>query len=111
MNELLINSTKLLSANSSIQREYLRKSGLFPCTDEIALSFDDVYRYHESKKDDPLIGSLSEKLKQINTILDALSNSEDKEVWDEKSLDNQSWTEIRNIAITILEEINGLNIE
>ncbi|WEA03610.1 hypothetical protein [Mucilaginibacter sp. SJ] len=104
MNELLINAIKLLSANSSEQREYLKKSGSFPCIDEIALMFDDAYRYFHTQKGSLLTTSAFNKLKKINSILNALSDSDNEQEWDEKSLDDQSWAEIRSIAISLMKE-------
>jgi hypothetical protein len=105
MNELLIDAIKLLAASAHEQRAYLKKSGLFPCTDEIALQFDDAYRYFETRESH-LTGSISNKLKSINAMLDVLSNSADKSIWNEKSLAENSWTDLRKITSSILEEIN-----
>jgi hypothetical protein len=106
MNELLIKSIKLLAATPDEQRDYLKKSGSFPCTDEIALEFDDAYRYFAAQEEDSMLLSISNKLKRINAILEALSNSTNESDWNENSLNNSAWTEVRKIAISILEESN-----
>ena len=106
MNELLIKSIKLLAATPDEQRDYLKKSGSFPCTDEFALEFDDAYRYFATQEEESVLHSASNKLKRINAILEALSNSTNESNWNENSLNNNAWTEVRKIAISILEESN-----
>ncbi|MES2274758.1 MAG: hypothetical protein V4592_01965 [Bacteroidota bacterium] len=106
MNEFLVNSIKLLAATSNEQREYLKKSGLFPCTDELALAFDDVYRYLKTQDKDSLSLQIKNKLAEIDTILDVLSNLHDDSNWNEKSLDDSNWTKVRRIAKSLLEEID-----
>lgn len=105
MRALLINSIKLLASTPNEQREYLKKHGLFPSTDEIALEFDDAYQHVAGQTDQLLPTSISNKLKRINSILNVLSNPGDNNNWDEQSLDNSEWTAIREIANKILSEI------
>ncbi|MES2275314.1 MAG: hypothetical protein V4592_04780 [Bacteroidota bacterium] len=109
MNELLSKSISLLAATSTAQREWLKESGSFPSTDEIALLFDDCYNGLSVDSDIGLSSSIFNKLKKINTLLDAASFPNESDTWSEKSLDYQPWTEIRMLAISILEEGIGGN--
>ncbi|MDO3627540.1 hypothetical protein [Mucilaginibacter sp. BT774] len=107
INNLLMSSIEMLAATSDNQREYLKKPGSFPCLDELALKFDDVYPAFkaQTQNDSSIPESIREKFARIDSALNLLSNSGDKSVWDERALDTDPWTEIRNIANSVLQEI------
>lgn len=105
MNEQLIKALSLLASDSTIQRQYLMDLGTFPIIDEIALEFDDAYKKFISQVDSILPNLLLKKLNKINSLLDSFSEMNDKSIWLEASLDNASWTEVREIATSILSEI------
>ena len=101
LNELQIKSIKLLASISDIQRKYLKDLGSYPITDELALEFDDAFhnigQWHSN---DPLLMEIS----KIDKLLDSLDTNE--ETWLESELDNESWSNIRNLAKSILSKIS-----
>jgi hypothetical protein len=108
INNLLISSVEMLAATSDYQREYLKKLGSFPSLNELALEFDDVYPAFkaQTQSDAPIPESILVKFDSIDSALNLLSDSDYQNVWDEKALDTQPWVEIRNIAISVLKEID-----
>jgi hypothetical protein len=105
INDMLRKSIGLLAAMPDIQRQYLRKSGSFPSTDELALEFDDAYQQFMGQPGFSRTNIITSKLIKINWLLDSFSETEDTFIWLEESLDHQSWGEIRDIARSILKEI------
>lgn len=106
INNLLLQNIELLASSSEIQRSYLKKLGSYPCLDELALEFDDAYATLENQTDVIISESVRVKLRYIDTILNFLSNTVKKNVWDESALDIEPWIEIRSIATSIINELD-----
>jgi hypothetical protein len=103
--KMILHCIELLAANSDAQRSYLKQSGSYPCTDEIALEFDDAYRRFAAETDSEIPQSIIIKIDLLNSMLDRLSDSHDENIWNESSLETSHWNEIRNTAVSVLQEI------
>jgi hypothetical protein len=108
-NKLLIKSIELLASNSDVQRRYLREIGTFPSAEELALEFDDAYKLFIGQVDSNFPYLVRQGLSKIDSLFDSNSDKEDKTFWLESSLDNNSWSEVRDIASLILKEINHVS--
>ena len=101
LTELQIESIKLLASSSDIQRKYLKDLGSYPVTDELALEFDDAFHNIDQWSS---VDSLLDEISQLNKLLDLLDINEG--TWLESALDNKPWSEIRNLAKSILSKIS-----
>jgi hypothetical protein len=108
----LLSSIEWLAANPENQREYLKNLGSFPSLDELALEFDDVYPAFKAQTASQAImpESILVKIENLDYALNLLSDSADKSVWDESSLDTENWVNIRNIASSVLKDIHLLEV-
>ncbi len=98
----------MLAANAADQRNYLKKIGTFPSTDELALEFDDAYRPFIGAKDPDLPSSIMIKLNSIIFLFDLYSDMEDETIWLESSLDSHLWAKLREIANSVLKEVREI---
>jgi len=109
--KLLVKSLRVLALNASQQKEYLRDLGTYPSTDEIAIEFDDAFKFfisnNEHEKFEGTKFLLNVNL--INDKLDFFSSLEESEIWYVDSLDKEPWCEIRQLAIDSISALDYLS--
>lgn len=97
------------------QKEYLFDLGTAPSADELALEFDDAYLLFTNNIENRGNGIddriVLEKIKEINSILNQMSNLDDPDIWNVKSLNNTWWNKIRLLASEVLHRINMYNLD
>ena len=101
---IIVQSLKLLAAN--FEDQVISLPNYVHCTDEIALIFDDAFRFLPLLKQENLISNeVYRNIIKLNDLLDKMSN--DKTLWNLLSLkSDQSWINIRIMSRSILEMMN-----
>jgi hypothetical protein len=99
----------LLAMPSAEQAHYLIELGTYPILDELALEFDDAYRFFESQVDQDEVSGISKEarrgLAEIDLALDELSDQKDSFSWEAECLDDPRWEAIRQKAKCVLEAL------
>jgi len=88
---------------------YLTNLGTYPSTDELALEFDDAYKFslniilEKMDTDSACCLEFLNKLKEIDAIFDKMSDVKLNIFWDVSSLDCEEWNKIRRLAKEALD--------
>jgi hypothetical protein len=103
----LIDALERLSASASEQIKYLRKLGVLPSIDELALEFDDAFvLLPELVQKGYFTDHQANKIRLVDHHLSIMSDK--KQLWTIKALESHSdWAEIRRLATAALHSIES----
>lgn len=96
----IVKSMEILALSSDEQIKYLKELGTYPSTDELALQFEDAYLkfvgdYNEGIISSTKSGNLLEDMKNVNEILNNMSDSKIFSLWNVESLNEEHWNQVR----------------
>lgn len=105
----IVKPLEILALSSDEQIKYLKKIGTYPSTDELALQFEDAYvklvgDYNEGIASSTKNQKLLEDMKNINEILNYMSDSKLLRSWNVESLNEEHWNQVRLLASNILKK-------